>query len=175
MAQTRDVLIEEIITYLIRFIQALQKRSTARWIHLDLSVAQVKTLLAIRDLKTSNIEQIASMLGVSQPTASHLVERVVQHELVLRTQDRQDRRRVVVRLTQAGEELLHHLLGSGGLTELSRRLKHFSEDELATCLQGMRTLISAMERGVPPQRSPSSVIEGTGGNAKEGGRRQQQH
>ncbi|HEU5384038.1 MAG TPA: MarR family transcriptional regulator [Ktedonobacteraceae bacterium] len=82
-----------------------------------MSLAQVKTLLAIRDLKSSNIEQRASMLGVSQPTASQLVERVVQREQALRTQDPQDRRRVVVRLTQAGEELLQHILGRGGLAD----------------------------------------------------------
>jgi DNA-binding MarR family transcriptional regulator len=157
MTQTRDVLIEEVITGLVRFLQALQKRSAARWIHLDLSLAQVKTLLAIGELKSSSIEQIANMLGVSQPTASHLVERVVQSELALRTQDPQNRRRVMVCLTQAGEELLQHLLGSGGLAELSERLKQFSEEELATCKQGMRTMISAMGSDVPP--SPSSVAE----------------
>ena len=144
MEQTRDILTEEVMHSLIVLLRALQKRSASHWIDLDLSLAQVKTLLIIGDLESSGIEQIASMLGVSQPTTSHLVERLVQSKLADRVQDSHNRRRVVVQLTQAGEELLQHLLGSGALSELADHLGDLSEEELAVCARGIRLLISTI-------------------------------
>lgn len=144
MEQPREALTEEIIKSLLLLLRVLQKRSASHWIDLDLSLAQMKTLLIIGDLESSSIEQIASVLGVSQPTTSHLVERLVQSKLAHRDQDQQNRRRVLVRLTQAGEELLQHLLGSGTLSELPDRLSGLSEEELATCAQGIHLLVNVI-------------------------------
>lgn len=144
MGQLRDTLLQEVMEALVTLLRLVQKRSASHWIDLDLSLAQVKTLLAIGDLESPSIEQIANMLGVSQPTASHLVERLVQSELVHRTQDPQNRRRVLVQLTQAGKELLQHLLGSGVLNGFAAHLRPLSEEELTMCIQGMRVLLNAL-------------------------------
>src|SRR5258708_19462594 len=110
MAQTRDTLIEEVMAALVTLLRTVQKRSASHWIDLDLSLAQVKTLLAIGDLGSPSIEQIASMLGVTQPTASHLVERVVQSELAHRTQDPQNLPPLLFQLTPHPEQSLQHPL-----------------------------------------------------------------
>ena len=157
MGQPRDTLIEEVMNALVTLLQTVQKRSASHWIDLDLSLAQVKTLLAIGDLGLPSIEQIANMLGVSQPTASHLVERLVISELVHRAQDPQNRRRVIVQLTEAGKELLQHLLGSGVLNGFATRLGHLSEEELAMCVQGMHVLLKAIADS-PTLPSPTSPL-----------------
>jgi MarR family transcriptional regulator, organic hydroperoxide resistance regulator len=159
MARTRNTLIEEVMDALVTLLRTVQKRSAFHWIDLDLSLAQVKTLLAIGDLGSPSIEQIASMLGVSQPTASHLVERVVQSELAHRTQDSQNRRRVLVQLTHQGEVLLQHLLGSGVLNGFATRLGYLSEEELAICVQGMRVLINTIADNPTLPSSTSHVPE----------------
>jgi DNA-binding MarR family transcriptional regulator len=156
MGQPLDTLIEEVMNALVTLLQTVQKRSASHWIDLDLSLAQVKTLLAIGDLGLPSIEQIANMLGVSQPTASHLVERLVISELVHRAQDPQNRRRVIVQLTEAGKELLQHLLGSGVLNGFATRLRHLSEEELVMCVQGMHVLLKAIADSptLPSSTSP---------------------
>ena len=55
--------------------------------------------------------QIARHLGIGEPTASHLIDRLVQAGLVDRSEDPMDRRRAIVRLSPAGEELIEKLLG----------------------------------------------------------------
>jgi MarR family transcriptional regulator, organic hydroperoxide resistance regulator len=159
MGQPRDVLIEEVMDALVALLRTVQKRSASHWIDLDLSLAQVKTLLAIGDLGSPSIEQIATMLGVSQPTASHLVERLVISNFVHRTQDPQNRRRVQVQLTQAGQELLQHLLGNGVLDGFATRLERLSEEELATCVQGMHVLLKAIADSPTLPSSISHVPE----------------
>jgi MarR family transcriptional regulator, organic hydroperoxide resistance regulator len=112
-----------------------------------LSLAQIKTLLALGDLETPTIGQIATVLGVSQPTASHLVERLVQSELAFRSEDVHNRRRTLVQLTPQGEEMLGRLLGHIGLTDaLAERLAALSEEELRACVQGMSILNQALTR-----------------------------
>lgn len=159
MGQSRDTLIKEVIDALVTLLRTLQKRSASHWIDLDLSLAQVKTLLAIGDLGSPSIEQIANMLGVSQPTASHLVERLVISEFVHRAQDPHNRRRALVQLTQAGQDLLQHLLGSGVLNGFATRLGHLSEEELVLCVQGMRVLLDAIADSPTLPSSPPPVPE----------------
>ena len=159
MGQPRETLIDEVMNALSTLLQTVQKRSASHWIDLDVSFAQVKTLLAIGDLGSPSIEQIANMLGVSQSTASHLVERLVISEFVHRTQDSQNRRRVLVQPTQAGQELLQHLLGSGVLNGFATRLGHLSEEELTMCAQGMHVLLKAVADNSTISSSPSHVPE----------------
>jgi hypothetical protein len=90
---------------------------------------------------------------------SHLVERVVQSELAHRTQDSQNRRRVLVQLTPQGEVLLQHLLGSGVLNGFATRLGYLSEEELAICVQGMRVLINTIADNPTLPSSTSHVPE----------------
>jgi len=144
MEQARDVLIEEITGALVTLLRTVSQRSAAHWIDLDVSLAQVKTLLAIGEMGSPSIEQIASMLGVSQPTTSHLVERLVQSQLAHRAQDPQNRRRALVHLTQEGDELLRQLLGRRSLNDLPTRLRGLSNEELAVCAQGIHLLIRVM-------------------------------
>ncbi len=99
---------------LVTLNRAMQSQTTPYWVDLDLSLAQVKTLLALGDLGAPTIGEIATVLGVSQPTASHLVERLVQSELARRSEDAHNRRRTLVRLTPQGEEMLGHLIGYPG-------------------------------------------------------------
>src|SRR5689334_3806504 len=106
MAQTHEALVEEVMNSLATLIRVLQSQTTPYWVDLDLPLAQVKTLLAVGDLGAPTIGQIATVLGISQPTASHLVERLVQSELAQRYEDARNRRRTLVKLTPQGEEML---------------------------------------------------------------------
>src|SRR5882724_2593820 len=116
MAQTHETLIAEVMTSLMTLLRALQSHTTPYWVDLDLPLAQIKTLLTVGDLGAPTIGEIATVLGVTQPTASHLVERLVQNELASRSEDTHNRRRTLVRLTPQGEELLGHLVGHLGLS-----------------------------------------------------------
>jgi DNA-binding MarR family transcriptional regulator len=57
--------------------------------------------------------QIAARLQTSDPTTTGIIDRLVERELVERTADPQDRRRVLVRLTESGREHVYHLRCAG--------------------------------------------------------------
>lgn len=145
MAHTHDALVKEVMTALITLTRAMQSQTMPYWVDLDLSLAQVKTLLALGDLGAPTIGEIATVLGVSQPTASHLVERLVQSELAYRSEDAHNRRRTLVQLTPQGEEMLGHLIGYPGLAHtFAERLSALSDDELSACVQGISILSQAL-------------------------------
>jgi MarR family transcriptional regulator, organic hydroperoxide resistance regulator len=147
MAHPHEALVEEVLTSLVMLFRAMHSQATLYWVDLDLSLAQIKTLVALGDLGTPTIGEIATVLEVSQPTASHLVERLVQSDLARRNEDAHNRRRTLVHLTPRGEEMLGHLMGYLGLTEtLADRLSALSEEELSACVQGMSILSQALTR-----------------------------
>ena len=70
----------------------------------SLTIAQVHTLMVVRALRSVSIKGLSDVLRVSPPSASAMVERLVESDLVSREHGQVDRRTVEVRLTSKGEE-----------------------------------------------------------------------
>lgn len=109
MTDERNVVIEEILQLQRTVARAVGASSSQIWMGLDLSMAQLKTLMTLYDGDALPIGQIAEILGVGQPTASHLVDRLVQSALVERTEDALDRRRTLAALSPQGAALVAQL------------------------------------------------------------------
>lgn len=63
-------------------------------------MAQMHTLMTIQRCGESTISNLAVLLGVSSPSASCMVERLVDKGFLHRERSRKDRRKVVVRLSE---------------------------------------------------------------------------
>ena len=111
-------------------LRALHRRNAPGWLELDLSVAQLKTLIALSD----------------EGPASHLVDRLVQAALAERIEDAADRRRTLACLTPKGEEQLACLL-QGSRDRLRTWLTYLNDDDLAALLQGLQALHSVARSG----------------------------
>lgn len=72
----------------------------------QLSVPQFRALLFIQRHPGISASRLAEHLGVTRPTASALLDRLVQRGLVSRVRDPQERRRVVLHLTPSGVRLV---------------------------------------------------------------------
>jgi DNA-binding MarR family transcriptional regulator len=72
----------------------------------DLSPAQISTLFRLREQGSLLVSSISEQLKLSSGTTSHLVERLVQRNMVSRVETSQDRRQRLVQLTKDGEEFL---------------------------------------------------------------------
>ncbi len=70
-----------------------------------LSIPQLRTLAYLHRRPGSCLFHLAEHLGVTRPTASAIVERLVQRRLVTRTEDPRERRRVILRPTPLGTRL----------------------------------------------------------------------
>ncbi len=110
----KEELIENILQLTDRTFRALFPMLPKEWLHLDLTMSQLKVVLLLFISGPSRMGDIASALGVSLATATGVVDRLVERGSVLREGDPEDRRVVLCRLSSKGENLI------SGLWQLSR-------------------------------------------------------
>ncbi len=79
------------------------------WLQLDLTAPQIKIVLLLFLNGPSRMSVIASSLGVTLPTATGFVDRLVERDIVFRENDPDDRRVVVCHLTKNGERMIGRL------------------------------------------------------------------
>lgn len=154
MSQTREELEREVITQYRTMMRALKATMGQAWMQIDLTLPQLRTLLVLAEDGPLVIGQIAQRLGIGLSTGGHLVDRLVQAGLAERTEDVEDRRRTLARLTPKGEELLTRLLS--GLQQMQVWLHELDQDDLAAFLQGLKAinrLVSAKNGTIPNSQS----------------------
>jgi DNA-binding MarR family transcriptional regulator len=85
-------------------------RSMRDFMHLmkesGLSMAQLSLLMKLYYHETCDVSDVGTHLGVTNAAASQMVDRLVQLDLLSRTEDRQDRRVKVLALTPHGRKLI---------------------------------------------------------------------
>lgn len=72
----------------------------------ELTQGQIRALVYLEEHRTSTIGGIAEWLGVGEPTASQLVDRLVRSGYAERSEDPSDRRRTIVRPSAAGRAVV---------------------------------------------------------------------
>lgn len=88
----------ETVPLVMRFIRGEMRRQRAPL----LSVPQFRALAFLHRSPGACLFAVADHLGVSRPTASSIIERLVRRGLVVRNVDPRERRRVILKLTTAG-------------------------------------------------------------------------
>lgn len=141
MAAERDQVIHEVSKLLFLSLYDLQKNVMQDWQSLNLTMAQLKVLITLSFKGPAAISKVAEALSISHPTASHLVDRLVQTGLVERVELATDRRSTLARLTESGEQLAQRLW-QGRMDQLHYCLEQLEEQDLTALLQGLRALVS---------------------------------
>lgn len=75
----------------------------------ELSLKQLQVVLMVGRHEPVSIKELAALGGVSAPSASAMVDRLVERGLLLRAPSREDRRRVLVRVAPAAREELDRM------------------------------------------------------------------
>lgn len=96
----------------------------------DLTLRQIQLLLTIRATPRATGQALAEAQHVSTPTISGLVDRLVTKGLLVREADTADRRRVLLTLSEAGQQVLDDLEGLGN-RHRDRVLTRLTTEELA--------------------------------------------
>lgn len=139
MSETHEELEREVVAQyrmMMRGLKATMGRQA--WMEIDLTLPQLRTLLVLAEEGPLVIGQIAQRLSIGLSTGGHLVDRLVQAGLAERTEDVEDRRRTLARLTPKGEELLARLLS--GIQQMQVWLHEVDQDDLAAFLQGLKAI-----------------------------------
>jgi len=70
----------------------------------DLSVAQLHVFMQVRHRGEVTIKELAKLLGVAPPSASVMVDRMVEKRILVRETSREDRRKVTVSVSPEAME-----------------------------------------------------------------------
>lgn len=79
------------------------------WLSVDLTMPQLKTMLLLFSGGPIRMSALSSSLGISLATTTGIVERLVKQGFVQRESQPGDRRVVVCKLTQEGQEVMSRL------------------------------------------------------------------
>jgi DNA-binding MarR family transcriptional regulator len=141
---TRESLVAEILDNDRRIYQAILGAISDEWLRMELSNRQLKVLLVLcmSDGRGARMGQLAATLGVTLPTVTGIVDRLVEHELVRRDEDPADRRSVVARLAPGGAELMDRLR-SRGRADFASTLERLGTDDLRLVARALDLLLSA--------------------------------
>lgn len=111
----------------------------------DLTIQQLRVLDHLVKRPGLSVHELGSLLGVSDPTASGLVERLVEKRLVSRTDDTDDRRIRRLRPTDAGQDVMRQL-DSMFERSLGVVLGELSTDDLELLCRAARAMLAALDR-----------------------------
>ena len=134
--------IDEIIRLHWSVMAAMQFSSRPDWMELDMTMAQIKALFTISQGEAVPVSGIAEYLGVGQPTASHLVDKLVRQGFAGRTESPADRRVTLVHLTEKGQDLVRRLY-QGGEEHYRAWVQQLTEEERKNLLSGLQALARA--------------------------------
>lgn len=138
MSKELEQSIESIVEAQRALTRALHAASPS-WLELNLTMAQLKTLLVLDDHGPLHIGQVGCRMGVTLPTASYQVDRLVRAGLVERVEDSRDRRRTLVHLTPKAEELVRSLR-QGRAGQLRAWLSELPAEDIRALDQSMAAL-----------------------------------
>ena len=103
--------------------------------------ARRKLLSAIASSEPVTLNEVAKGIGRGAPAVSRSVDALVRAGLVERTQDPNNRRRLALRLTQQGRDLLSTRVAGG--SSLRKKLERLAHSEL----RALERAIEILERG----------------------------
>lgn len=119
------------------------------WLELDMSTPQFKALLLISEEEGIRMRELARKMGGSFSNATVLVDRLVERGLVERMAEPEDRRVVLVRVSEEGRFLIEQLVTSWRAISTSI-LETLAAEELVTVHDALRILLKAAQQDQKP-------------------------
>ncbi|HTX71014.1 MAG TPA: MarR family transcriptional regulator [Thermoleophilia bacterium] len=118
---------------------SINREVSSELLQLDLSMGQFKAMATVTMFGAQPVGELARRLGISEPAASLLVGKLEERGLADRVRDEQDRRRILVTATAAGDELAARLR-QGKEEQIDQWLAELTDEELDGLLLGFRGL-----------------------------------
>ena len=149
--------VDQVIAGYEALMQRLADSHAPEFLEIDITMPQAKLLYILGASGDLHMSDIVARLCVSLSTVSGLVDRVVDHGLATRREDRADRRQVVVGLTAAGREFIDRFreLNARQMREL---LAVMDDAELALAREALAVLERAAVRVTRANPIPPSPV-----------------
>jgi len=142
------------ITTLHEWIGIFMRRSMRNFLHYSkekgFSMSQIGALFHLHRMGACDVSEIGDDLGVTNAAASQMLERLVQQQMITRTEDPNDRRVKQIVLTDKGRQVLQESIHArqGWLEELARALSPEEQEQVVAALHILIEKASQLEK--PP-------------------------
>ena len=152
-------------TYGIRILKSLRRIIRASAIHsrkLDhdfkITAPQMTCLYSLANYTDMTQSELSKEVNLSISTVNGVVDRLERKGLVVRDRDTKDRRKVFVRLTDAGRELIKDApcLLQARLSESLRSLPELEQAAIVLSLERIVELMDAQDLDVSPKLVPNN-------------------
>lgn len=151
----RSELVATVVKSYMELFMSMQFNAVSHWLMLELTFAQARALFMLAARKELTVSQLAKLLDVGKPTASVLVQQLVERELVTRTEHATDRRNTIVRLSPKGEEI-----GAGRQREREKQwqrwLGQLSDEELMALAHGLSAIVTVVKKELENELQPGA-------------------
>lgn len=141
---------EQLVENLFLIMPLLKKKLVKQDLYseeMDLSPSHIHILLALEEMGSLSISELAKTVMVSKTNMTPLIQKLIDKNYVERTYDKKDRRYIHISLTEAGNGFLenHKALVINGL---KGKIAKFNEEELEkllTSLEALKKLLNNIE------------------------------
>lgn len=135
----------EIWKWYMKVIHGAGLGDVREWARLDLSMPQLKVLMILNYDKEVTVGQLASMMDTSLPNMTGILDRLEVQGFIERIASHEDRRVILVKLTEQSTQIFQRLIHSG-FAKMSRVLNQLSDQDQKVVSQGLKLLSEALER-----------------------------
>jgi DNA-binding MarR family transcriptional regulator len=111
--------------------------------NLPITIGQLKSLFFISNQGSTNLGKLAAALRVTSTNTTGIIDRLVKQGLVSRTEDAQDRRMLLLRVTKEGERLVTQLREKRRDYRV-QVMTRMNIEELTTLAQGLTFMSGAV-------------------------------
>ena len=125
----------DVVPIMMRVIRSHLRRHGAR----ELSIPHFRTLTFVYNHEGTSLSDVAEHIGLSLPAMSTLVDGLVSRGLIIRQENREDRRRMTLSLTNSGRAKLDSAYKATRI-QLAKSLRRLSTSDCATVISAMKLL-----------------------------------
>lgn len=140
-----DADLMELCARSLQRVAVLAKPKDSEWLALDLGMGQFKAMVVLNRHRQLTVGGLARALHVSEPSASLMVDKLVNRGLVERDTDPDDRRRTLLVPTEEGDRLLERLRRARE-DQVTNWLSLMQEADMRALLQGLDALADAIQQ-----------------------------
>lgn len=155
MDQSRESIVRNILQQAEAIFGVLSPSLTADRLSADITVSQLRVLLVLQTRGKSRMSDIASGLDVALSTATGLVDILVKKGLILRENDTRDRRQVICRLSEEGQQIINTFWNSG-----QSQMELLLEDLTVEQLEKAREVAEILLENVLRKKKEAAAPEG---------------
>lgn len=148
--------IEAVVEGYDRMMHRLVQAHAPEFTEVGITMAQAKVLYVVMAAGRLRMSELAARLGIGSSSASEMADRLVELGLLLRHDDPDDRRQVVVTATPAAVALLERFRELN-LRQLRELLCRLDGEELDVVGRSLAILLGAIDRAAVPD--PIATIQ----------------